>query len=81
MTMTGPSDTPVTMQLNHQTDLEAGSPHLEADGASSPQHHFSDPFDIANTKKASFQALKRWRLASVTRDHNLSALQQYGGVS
>ncbi|XP_059302945.1 calcium-transporting ATPase 9, plasma membrane-type isoform X2 [Lycium ferocissimum] len=139
-----------TMQLNDQTDLEAASPTLKS---SSSQHHFSDPFDIANTKKASFHALKRWReaalvlnasrrfrytldlrkaeekeqrrrmirahaqviraallfklagqraivlgtevaplppsgdygisleqLASVTRDHNLSALQQYGGA-
>nr|XP_016505608.1 PREDICTED: calcium-transporting ATPase 9, plasma membrane-type-like isoform X1 [Nicotiana tabacum]XP_016505609.1 PREDICTED: calcium-transporting ATPase 9, plasma membrane-type-like isoform X1 [Nicotiana tabacum] len=143
---TGPSD---TMQLNNHTDLEVGSSHLNADGADD----FSDPFDIANTKNASFQALKRWReaalvlnasrrfrytldlrkaeekeqrrrmirahaqviraallfklagqraivlgtevsppaptgdygisleqLASVTRDHNLSALQQYGGA-
>ncbi|XP_055825290.1 calcium-transporting ATPase 9, plasma membrane-type [Solanum dulcamara] len=134
------------MQLN---DLEAGSSHLN----SSIQGDFSDPFDIANTKNASFHALKRWReaalvlnasrrfrytldlkkaeekeqrrrmirahaqviraallfklagqraivlgtevaplppcgdygisleqLASVTRDHNLSALQQYGGA-
>ncbi|XP_027771548.1 calcium-transporting ATPase 9, plasma membrane-type isoform X1 [Solanum pennellii] len=130
-------------------DLEAGSSHLN----SSPQHHFSDPFHIPNTKNVSFHALKRWReaalvlnasrrfrytldlrkaqekeqrrrmirahaqviraallfklagqraivlgtevaplpprgdygisleqLASVTRDHNLSALQQYGGA-
>ncbi|CAN4085070.1 unnamed protein product [Withania somnifera] len=134
------------MQLNHQTDLEPASSHLNS-------HDFSDPFDISNTKNASFHALKRWRkaalvlnasrrfrytldlkkaeekqqkrrmirahaqviraallfklagqraivlgaevapvppcgeygisleqLASVTRDHNLSALQQYGGA-
>lgn len=51
----GPSD---TMQLNNHTDLEVGSSHLNADGADD----FSDPFDIANTKNASFQALKRWRV-------------------
>ncbi|XP_060206088.1 calcium-transporting ATPase 9, plasma membrane-type isoform X3 [Lycium barbarum] len=145
------TDTPlITMQLNDQTDLEAASPTLKS---SSSQDDFSDPFHIANTKKASFHALKRWReaalvlnasrrfrytldlrkaeekeqrrrmirahaqviraallfklagqraivlgtevaplppsgdygisleqLASVTRDHNLSALQQYGGA-
>ncbi|EYU30572.1 hypothetical protein MIMGU_mgv1a024821mg, partial [Erythranthe guttata] len=99
---------------------------MGVDGGSDPD--FSDPFDIANTKNASHESLKRWRqaalvlnasgfsyfhlcykpdlifvksvlgttvappspngdyeigleqLASMNMDHNITALQQYGGV-
>ncbi|KAM3267793.1 calcium-transporting ATPase 9, plasma membrane-type [Capsicum chacoense] len=61
MTTATDDHTPVTMQLHHHTDLDASPSHLN----SSPQDHFSDPFDIANTKKASIQALRRWREAAL----------------
>ncbi|KAM3379938.1 calcium-transporting ATPase 9, plasma membrane-type [Capsicum galapagoense] len=61
MTTSTDDHTPVTMQLHHHTDLDAAPSHLN----SSPQDHFSDPFDIANTKKASIQALRRWREAAL----------------
>ncbi|MCD7466932.1 hypothetical protein HAX54_004034 [Datura stramonium] len=71
-TTTGPSDhTPVTMQLNDQTDLEACSSLLTC----SPEDDFSDPFDIANTKNVPFQALKRWREAALVL--NASRFRRY----
>lgn len=62
-------------QLLHHHDVEAGIP-VVANSAGSwvPCHDnhddtdddaFSDPFDIANTKTASLESLKRWRQASL----------------
>ncbi|KAL1551848.1 Calcium-transporting ATPase 9, plasma membrane-type [Salvia divinorum] len=44
-------------------DLERGAP--EEGGGSAVAEEFSDPFDIANTKNASHNLLKRWRQAAL----------------
>ncbi|XP_019196763.1 PREDICTED: calcium-transporting ATPase 9, plasma membrane-type-like isoform X2 [Ipomoea nil] len=51
---------------SHEGDLEAGKPDVaNANQSGGAADGFSDPFDIANTKKASVQALKRWRQAAL----------------
>ncbi|EYU26420.1 hypothetical protein MIMGU_mgv1a024499mg [Erythranthe guttata] len=121
----------------NDAELEKNSPLLEREETTPFEEDdpdFCDPFDIANTKNASHESLKRWRdklndlkkdeeqekrrrmirahaqvirvilkhiilgttvdppspngdyeigleqLASMNRDHNITALQQYGGV-
>ncbi|VFQ68985.1 unnamed protein product [Cuscuta campestris] len=43
-----------------ERDIEAGNACVAGD-----EDSFSDPFDIGSTKKASFEALKRWRQAAL----------------
>lgn len=47
-------------------DLETGDSSAAQDGADggdwAGDDDFSDPFDIANTKNASHESLKRWRV-------------------
>lgn len=49
-------------EIHH--DLESGAPPdaPEDDGGSAVDEEFSDPFDIGNTKNASHNLLKRWRV-------------------
>lgn len=43
---------------DHEHDLEAGA----ASGLAPQEVEFVDPFDIANTKNAPIESLKRWRV-------------------
>ncbi|KAG5006182.1 hypothetical protein JHK85_024724 [Glycine max] len=95
-----------------ESDIEAGTSARRSDDLDGGD--FSDPFDIARTKNASVERLRRWRaaylfkaagggpgsepikpppvptagefpigqeqLASISREHDTAALQQYGGV-
>lgn len=45
----------------HEDDVEAAIGH-GGGGENSYDDEFSDPFDIANTKNASVQTLRRWRV-------------------
>ncbi|CAH9090555.1 unnamed protein product [Cuscuta epithymum] len=52
------------MQPRDERDIEAGNADVAGANANE-QDGFSDPFDIGNTKKASLEALKRWRQAAL----------------
>nr|GMC53904.1 calcium-transporting ATPase 9, plasma membrane-type-like isoform X1 [Ipomoea batatas] len=54
----------VSSSTDAMPDLEAGKADV-ACASESVDDGSSDPFDIANTKKASVQALKRWRQAAL----------------
>lgn len=65
------SSTVLGAMQSHEGDLEAGKADVAGANANEnggcaddddDDDGFSDPFDIANTKTASVQALKRWRV-------------------
>lgn len=68
MTMTsegGGSPPPVSHHPEHN-DMEAGFvPHGQHEHHHQEEEEFADPFDIANTKKASVESLRRWRQAAL----------------
>ncbi|GAB2268483.1 Calcium-transporting ATPase 9, plasma membrane-type [Dionaea muscipula] len=63
MTGTGAPVDPFSFPIQHQPaehDVEVGLDPVEEDG-----DNYDDPFDIANTKNASLESLKRWRQAAL----------------
>lgn len=62
------NDSPPPTAAEPQHDLEAGIIDIDASSASAKglaadEEEFSDPFDIGNTKNASHESLKRWRVS------------------
>lgn len=53
-----PVAAPAAAGNDHEHDVEAGG----VAGLAPQEVEFVDPFDIANTKNASIESLKRWRV-------------------